>query len=111
MSNFLDYLNGGEDGEKKESLEDTSTKEILNRILAEMISIREVVEDLEEAVTELKSVRETSNTNAQPLQTEFDRSGSTQAQETNNFVESRKLPLNAVLKEHQVLEVADALLD
>ena len=54
MANFLDYLNGGEPEKDKETIEDVGAKDLLNRILAELISLHETVEDLTDIVAELK---------------------------------------------------------
>jgi len=74
MANFLDYLNGGEPEKDKETIEDVGAKDLLNRILAELISLHETVEDLTDIVTDLKEKNANAQVlpqgNVQPLMTE-----------------------------------------
>ena len=63
MANFLDYLNGGEPEKDKETIEDVGAKDLLNRILAELISLHETVEDLTDIVAEMKESAPEKETN------------------------------------------------
>lgn len=75
MANFLDYLNGGQPEKDKETIEDVGVKDLLNRILAELISLHETVEDLSDTVSEIKEkmaqAQVLPQSNVQPLQTDF----------------------------------------
>ena len=76
MANFLDYLNGWEPKKEKETIEDVGAKDLLNRILAELISLHETLEDLSDTVNEMKEKANQNNlipqtNNVQPLQTDF----------------------------------------
>lgn len=74
MANFLDYLNGNEGDRSKETIEDVGVKDLLNRILAELISLHETVEDLSDTVAEMKEkaaqAQALPQSNLQPLQTD-----------------------------------------